>query len=73
PLTTAEDNQLTYWLRIFNTNGEEVFSGKKLQEKWDGTFKGKPCPPGIYLYRCNAKVLDGGRDLSTTGRITLIR
>lgn len=73
PLTTAEPDQLVYWFRIFDKNGEVVFSSDKLHEKWDGTFKGKPCPPGIYLYRCVAKVRDGSRDLSTSGRVTLIR
>lgn len=73
PITTAEADQLVYWLRVFDKNGEVVFSSERLHEKWDGTFKGKMCPPGIYLYRCSAKVRDGSRDLSKSGRVTLIR
>jgi gliding motility-associated-like protein len=36
---------------IFNSWGERVFMTNNPQQGWDGTYKGKPCPEGVYLYR----------------------
>ena len=37
---------------IFNRWGEVVFSETEDSRfKWDGTYKGKPCPDGIYTYK----------------------
>jgi gliding motility-associated-like protein len=36
---------------IYNTWGERVFKTNNSQQGWDGTYKGKPCPEGVYLYR----------------------
>lgn len=36
---------------IFNTWGERVFKTNNLLRGWDGTYKGKPCQQGAYLYK----------------------
>lgn len=73
PFTTAEDNEVDYQLRIFNRWGEQVFYSRSLREAWDGTLKGKACPPGVYVYRCVASSKKDGRDLSKKGTVALIR
>jgi gliding motility-associated-like protein len=44
-----------FHITIFNRWGEVIFSsegdqGKFLSEGWDGTYKGKPMPQGVYTY-----------------------
>ena len=36
---------------IFNRWGEIVFEGNSPDEGWDGTFRGKNCPIGTYVYQ----------------------
>ena len=33
---------------IYNRLGEVVFEGHSIDDTWDGTYKGKPCPWGTY-------------------------
>lgn len=73
PITSAEKSQVTYALYIFNIWGENVFFSTDPDEVWDGTFKGKPCPAGIYQYRCKAVTKEDGRDVSRKGTVSLIR
>ncbi len=46
--------------RIFNRWGESIFESSENEKKWDGKFKSKRCPSGIYVYivdyeDCNSK------------------
>lgn len=41
-------------LLIYNRWGEVIFKSENGHQKWDGTYKGTPVQPGIYLY--SAKV-----------------
>lgn len=47
---TASDI-LNFELEIFNSWGEKVFSSNNTGFGWDGTYKGKPCIEGVYLYK----------------------
>ena len=38
------------WLRIYDRWGELIFSADDFNQKWDGTFKGQPLNPGVYVY-----------------------
>jgi gliding motility-associated-like protein len=40
---------------IFNRWGERIFESNDPKIQWDGTFKGKPVPEGIYLYMVEVK------------------
>lgn len=73
PITTALPEDVAYELSVFNKNGEMVFHSTDIRESWDGTFKGKDCPPGLYVYRCRAVALRRNTDLSSGGNIWLIR
>lgn len=41
----------TYRFRVFNRNGEILFDTKDPEKGWDGTYKGKYCPPATYVYK----------------------
>lgn len=55
---------------IFNRWGEKVFFTNK-KECWDGIFKGKLQPEGIYVYIINAKGSCG--NINKKGTFTLLR
>ena len=57
---------------IYNRWGEEVFSSNDQQKGWDGTYKGKKCPPDVYGYYMSCQCLDGA-ELTKKGNITLLR
>lgn len=40
----------TYFIRIFDRWGEEIFFSNNTENSWDGTYKGKPAPLGAYIY-----------------------
>ena len=40
---------------IFNRVGEIVFEGKSIEDEWDGTINGEPCPWGVYGWYCKYK------------------
>lgn len=41
---------ITFQMLIFNKWGEQVYSTDDITKGWDGTYKGKPCPPDLYTY-----------------------
>jgi|GEM_PF-2192927 len=55
-------------IEVFNRNGQIVYTavGNKF---WDGTYKGKPLPIGVYYYIINPK---NGRGIKS-GTVTLLR
>lgn len=65
-------NQITdYELHVFNRWGQEVFVSNRVDNEWDGTYKGSPAPSDAYLWVVKYKVL--GKEKSTKGSVTLIR
>jgi len=58
--------------RIFNRWGEEIFATLDPNFVWDGTYKGKELPMGIYAYRAIVKDMEGNEYLYS-GQINLIR
>ena len=55
-------------IEIYNRWGQMVFEAPHLNERWDGTFRGKECPMGTYVYQL---LLDKKR--VTSGTVTLVR
>ena len=37
-------------VKIFDRTGEKVYSSNDIYFKWDGTFKGKPVGPAVFVY-----------------------
>ena len=65
-------NIKTMQLIIFNQWGEKVFESTSQQNGWNGTFKNKPQPVGVYVYVLQV-MLNNGSLLNLKGSVTLIR
>jgi len=59
-------------LRVFNQWGQLIFDAKDASLKWDGTYKGKKQPVGVYVYVAKVLLLDG-KEINSKGAINLIR
>ena len=59
-------------MRIFNQWGQQVELITDPKKGWDGRFKGKPQPVGVYVYSLQAEMTDG-RTINLKGNITLLR
>ncbi len=57
---------------IFNRSGEKVFDSFNETTGWDGFYKGKEAPPGVYVYVLNVTFLDG-ENQRFKGAVTLLR
>ena len=57
--------------KIFDRWGELIFESTDPAEGWDGTFKGKPSNPGVYIY--SIRYIDENRLGLRKGSVTLIR
>ncbi|MBR4841309.1 MAG: gliding motility-associated C-terminal domain-containing protein [Paludibacteraceae bacterium] len=60
---------------VFNRIGEIVFTGESINDEWDGTIDGKPCPWGVYGWVANYKshYMGVNKDGERKGFVTLIR
>ena len=58
---------------IFDRVGELVFESFDVNFKWDGTFKGQPLPPSVFVYTIKAVFDDGHTDKLFSGGITLLK
>lgn len=63
---------LSMTFSIYNRWGELVYTSNNQLECWDGTFRGKPAPAGVYAYKLRA-TLEDGTIQEESGNITLAR
>ena len=49
----------TEWVKIYNRNGQLLFSSNKWMQGWDGTFQGKKQPTGTYVWVAKGKNKQG--------------
>lgn len=61
-----------YRFVIYNRWGEKVFESDNPADGWDGTYRGKPALPGVYVYLLEL-VDSRNRRISEKGTIQLIR
>ncbi len=63
-----------YDFEIYNRWGEMVFSSEALEQRWDGTFKGKDAELGVYVWtiRYVSAAFNSG-EVFRTGTVTLVR
>jgi gliding motility-associated-like protein len=59
-------------LVIYDRWGVKMFESHNIDEGWDGTYKGKPQPMGVYVYMVEA-VSPTGRKFVKQGNLTLLR
>ncbi|HYG15399.1 MAG TPA: gliding motility-associated C-terminal domain-containing protein, partial [Bacteroidia bacterium] len=58
-------------INIYNIWGELLYTCNGLTCAWDGTYKSKPCPVGVYTYLITARTNEN-KFVNTSGQITLI-
>jgi len=58
--------------KIFDRWGELVFESTNQNVGWDGTYKGKPLDPDVYVYHLKVVCVDGQENL-IKGNITLLK
>jgi gliding motility-associated-like protein len=59
-------------INIYDRWGEKVFESNNSEFKWDGSYKGKPLPMGVYTYEMDIEFI-GENSIRNKGSITLIR
>jgi trimeric autotransporter adhesin len=62
----------TMHLMVFNQWGLKVFETSDPEGQWDGMYKGKPQPVGVYVYVLGGTLLNGDK-VSQKGTFNLIR
>jgi gliding motility-associated-like protein len=60
-------------LSIYNRWGERVFQSGNINACWDGTYKGMPQPPGVYVYKINISSRCSNGLVQRKGTVVLIR
>ncbi len=46
----VSNNIREFSMNIYSRNGELLFTSHRAGTGWDGTYKGRPCPEGTYVY-----------------------
>jgi trimeric autotransporter adhesin len=59
-------------MMIFNQWGEKIFESRNQSRGWDGTYKGKKQPSGVYMYVVELVLNDGSKQ-TYKGSINLIQ
>lgn len=64
-------------LSVYDRWGELVYQDVEMpvndpNRGWDGTFRGDPCDPGVFVWKMEVEFIDGYRE-TLSGNITLIR
>ncbi|MDD3876259.1 MAG: gliding motility-associated C-terminal domain-containing protein [Bacteroidales bacterium] len=57
---------------IYDRWGEKIFETTSQSNGWDGTYKGKKCEPGVFVYRITVKFINHF-PYQLHGNITLVR
>ncbi len=58
---------------FFDRWGEKIFETDTINKGWDGTYKDKTCPEGVYVYNIKARGIDGSKQVNKSGHLSLIR
>jgi len=61
-----------YDFRIWSRWGDVIFESKDPKQGWDGTFKGKPAPEGVYFWVVELSG-SGDAQIKRAGTVNLIR
>ncbi len=83
--TPNDDDRNDYFLPIFQCDysyfsltimdrwGNTVYTSNNVNGKWDGKFKGNPCPDDVYVYRIEAIQKGNDKKIVRNGHISLFR
>ena len=64
---------LEFHVSVFDRFGEKVFESNSVDYQWDGSFKGKPAPLGVYTYMARIVWLNDYTEKLFEGTVTLLR
>lgn len=62
-----------YSLYIYDRAGNQVFFTDDREGGWDGTFEGKKCKQGVYVWVVNYRRIETDKVIQQKGTLTLIR
>jgi len=60
-----------FTMRIYNRWGELIFESTNAAQHWDGSYKGKVVPQGVYVYQLSAHAITG-QHASKKGTVTVV-
>lgn len=63
----------SFLLQVFNRYGERVFTSNDTNTGWDGKYKGKEQPNGVYIYSIQYKEAASATPVQLKGQVILIR
>lgn len=66
-------NVSSFTLTIYNRWGEEIIKLNTIDESWDGTYKGLPCPDGTYVWKMRYTKYENDDIRVKTGHVNLLR
>ena len=72
-LQLSYENFIEFEFLIFNRWGEVIFETNEPDFSWDGTYKGKDCPIGVYPYKMIYRYENQAAVQEEAGHINLIR
>jgi gliding motility-associated-like protein len=59
--------------QIFDRWGTLLFEGHSLDDRWDGTWRGRPMPQGVYVYKIRYRTVYQEDYQDTAGSVMLLR
>lgn len=65
-----------YSMRVYDRWGSLIFVSDQPTQAWDGSFREKPCPDGVYAWTVFYSLIDQHnerRQFTRSGRVTLLR
>jgi len=71
PLNAFKADNLEF--KVYNRLGQLVFQSTDWTSKWDGTFKGQPQDPGVFVWTLKYTLRDTGKSFFLKGSAVLIR
>jgi PKD repeat protein len=66
-----KEKVMNYKLQIFNRQGMLIFESNSINKPWNGYYKGKLCPQGVYVWYVEGKYANG-KPFKQVGDITLL-
>ena len=66
------ENIESLYLTVYNRWGEMVFETRDKNVGWDGTFRGEPADPAVFVYYLEVFCIDG-QEYFEEGNVTVIR
>lgn len=66
-------NIRTFEIEIYNRWGELIYEGDALSKAWDGSYLGKNCPDGVYVWKINYTEFPTDKVYQIVGHVSLLR